>query len=259
MDKVKIGERLFYTVLAVTIFISVWQLLVTFTEVGMTTPPPAEVFKFLSASLFNKLGTYSILGHTVLSIQRVLIGFSIGTVLGILTGIGMGTNLYIRSIVRPFFEVFRQIPPIAWIPMSILWFGLGETPKIFIIFIGSFVNVTLNTYEGAANVNPTLIGAAKMLGSDPKDIFTHVIIPSCVPSIFNGMQVGFSVSWMGVLAAELVSSYAGIGWVIIRGSDTANIAQVMAGMIVIGLVGLLLSSLMRALERKLTRWNQTGI
>lgn len=259
MAKAKITERLFYTMLAIALFVLTWQLVVTFTAVGKTTPPPLEVFKFLGASLFNKLGTYSILGHTVLSIQRVLIGFSIGTIVGILCGIGMGTNLYIRSIVRPFFEVFRQIPPIAWIPMSILWFGLGETPKIFIIFIGSFVNVTLNTYEGAANVDETLIGAAKMLGSDQRDIFTHIILPSCVPSIFNGMQVGFSVSWMGVLAAELVSSYAGIGWVIIRGSDTANIPQVMSGMIVIGLVGLLLSSLMRALERKLTQWNRTGI
>lgn len=259
MVKSKWYERTFYALLAVGLFLLAWHCVTTYTAVRQTTPPPLEVLRYLKESFVKPLGPFTLIGHTLISIRRVLIGFAVGSAAGILCGIAMGTVPTFRSLFRPFFEVFRQIPPIAWIPMSILWFGLGELPKIFIIFIGSFVNVTLNTYEGATHVDPTLIGAARMLGSSPRDLFTHIILPACVPSIFNGMQVGFSVSWMGVLAAELVSSYAGIGWIIIRGSDTANIPQVMTGMIVIGLVGLILSTLMRAIERRLTQWNQTGI
>lgn len=252
-------EKPIWAVISIIGFLIVWQLLTTYTPIKITTPKPLEVFKFLVWSLTHNIGQQTILGHILISIFRVLTGFAIGAVTGIILGISMGVNKYARAIIRPFFEVFRQIPPIAWIPMAILWFGIGEVPKVFIIFIGTFVNVTLNAYAGSSQVNPTLIGAAKMLGSNERDIFLHVILPASVPQIFNGMQVGFSVSWMGVLAAEIVSSFAGVGWVIIRGSDTANIPQVLAGMIAIGIVGLLLSSLMRYIEKRLTIWNSTGI
>lgn len=261
MNKINLKtlEKPIWALIAILGFLCLWQFLTTYTEIRLTTPKPLEVFKFLFWSITNKLGPKTILGHISISIVRVLTGFTIGSVLGIICGIAMGVNNYAKAIVRPFFEVFRQIPPIAWIPMAILWFGIGEVPKIFIIFIGTFVNVTLNAYAGSSQVNSTIIGAAKMLGSNNKDIFLHVILPSSVPQIFNGMQVGFSVSWMGVLAAEMVSSFAGIGWVIIRGSDTSNIPQVLSGMISIGVVGLLLSALMRYIERRLTLWNRTGI
>ena len=208
-------EKPIWAVISIIGFLIVWQLLTTYTPIKITTPKPLEVFKFLVWSLTHNIGQQTILGHILISIFRVLTGFAIGAVTGVILGISMGVNKYARAIVRPFFEVFRQIPPIAWI--------------------------------------------AKMLGSNDRDIFLHVILPASVPQIFNGMQVGFSVSWMGVLAAEMVSSFAGVGWVIIRGSDTANIPQVLAGMIAIGIVGLLLSSLMRYIEKRLTIWNSTGI
>ena len=103
-------------------------------------------------SLNHNIGQQTILGHVLISVIRVLTGFAIGAVSGIILGISMGVNKYARAIVRPFFEVFRQIPPIAWIPMAILWFGIGEVPKVFIIFIGTFVNVTLNSYAGSSQV-----------------------------------------------------------------------------------------------------------
>lgn len=255
----KYFEKPAWAIVAILGFLLLWHFITTYTSVELTTPKPLEVFKFLLWSIANKLGPKTIIGHVQISIVRVLIGFAVGTILGIICGISMGVNNHAKAVILPFFEVFRQIPPIAWIPMVILWFGIGEVPKIFIIFIGTFVNVTLNAYAGSSNVNPIIIGAARMLGSNKRDIFTHVILPASVPQIFNGMQVGFSVSWMGVLAAEMVSSFAGIGWVIIRGSDTANIPQVLSAMIAIGMVGLLLSALMRYIERRLTSWNVTGI
>lgn len=248
-------EKIISAFISISLFVIVWQLVTKYTAAGDTTPGPAEVIRFLSDSMQRNIGDYTIFGHLLISVRRVLVGFTVGTIVGVITGISMGISPNVRAIVSPYFEVFRQIPPIAWIPLAILWFGIGEIPKYFIIFIGTFVNVTLNAFEGAVNVDPTIIGAAKLLGSSDRDLFVHVIMPSSVPYIFNGMQVGFSVSWMGVLAAEMVSSYAGVGWLIIRGSDTGNMAQVIAGMVCIALAGLTMSGFMRYCEGRLTAWN----
>lgn len=249
-------EKIIYSLISIGGFVLVWSLLTAYTSVGKTTPGPVEVIKFITENTNKNIGEYTIIGHVLISVKRVLVGFSVGSILGIVTGIMMGISPSARAIIAPYFEMFRQIPPIAWIPMAILWFGIGELPKYFIIFIGTFVNVTLNAFEGAKNVDPTLIGAARLLGSNDRDLFTHIIVPSSIPYIFNGMQVGFSVSWMGVLAAEMVSSYAGIGWLIIRGSDTGNMAQVIGGMVCIALTGLFMSAIMRYFEGRLTAWNK---
>ncbi|MFV0503988.1 MAG: ABC transporter permease [Lachnospirales bacterium] len=248
-------EKIFYTTLALASFILIWQYVTTFTSAKNTTPQPLEVFKLLFKSMKDPIGPYTIWGHLAVSLRRVLIGFSMGSITGIICGISMGTFRYIRAIVKPIFEMLRPIPPIAWIPLAILWFGIGETTKYFIIFISAFTNVTLNSFTAAINIDPRLIGAAKMLGTTEREIFTRVILPTCTPQIFAGMQVGLSTSWMAVLAAEMVRSSEGLGWIIIRGSDTANIAQVLVGMIVIGGVGLLLASIMRNIERRLCSWN----
>lgn len=251
-------SKVFFTFLALASMVFVWQMLVTFTSAKNTTPPPIEVFTLLFRSMILPIGPYTIWGHLIFSLYRVFVGFSIASVVGIVMGIGMGRNLTIRALVRPIFEMLRSIPPIAWIPIAILWFGIGETTKFFIIFVASFTIVTLNAYTAAVNVDAVLIGAAKMLGSNDRQIFARVVLPSCMPQVFAGLQVAMSTSWCAVLAAEMVRSSEGCGWIIIRGSDTANIAQVLVGMIVIGAVGLVLSNIMRLIERKVCSWNIMG-
>lgn len=248
-------EKFFFTAIALAAFLLAWQFITTFTAAKNTTPQPLVVLQLLLRSFSMPIGSYTILGHLAISLRRVLVGFGIASAAGIVVGIAMGTSLYARAVIKPIFEMLRPIPPIAWIPLAILWFGIGETTKYFIIFIGAFTNVTLNAYTAATKVDPVLVGAARMLGTGERDIFTRVILPSCTPQIFAGMQVGLSTSWMAVLAAEMVSSSAGCGWIIIRGSDTANIPQVLMGMIVIGVVGMLLAGVMRAAERKVCAWN----
>ena len=183
----------------------------------------------------------------------------VATVLGIIVGIAIGTSRYAEAIIKPLFELIRPIPPIAWIPLVILWFGVGELPKYTIIFIGSFTNVTLNAYTGAQRVDPQLIGCAKMLGTSDRDIFLRVILPSSLPQIFAGMQVALSTAWMAVLAAEMIGAQEGCGWIILRGSDTTNIPLVLVGMVVIGVVGLLLATIMRIAERRLCAWNRMDV
>ena len=251
MDK----EAIVYAVLAIGCFFLFWWFITTFTPAKETTPGPWPVLQLLVQSFTEPIGTYTIIGHLMISLRRVLVGFGVATVLGIILGIAMGTSDWARAIIKPIFELLRPIPPIAWISLVILFFGIGETSKYILCGIGAFTNVTLNAYTGAQSVDPELVGCARMLGTSERDIFFRVVLPSCTPQIFAGMQVALSTSWMAVLAAEMVGAQEGCGWMIQRGSDTLNITLVMVGMIVIGLVGMLLATLMRAIERRLCSWN----
>ena len=219
----------------------------------------SRVIRLLFTSFFEPIGRYTIYGHLYYSLRRVLVGYTVAAVSGIVVGLSMGTSRYAEAIIKPLFELIRPIPPIAWIPLVILWFGVGELPKYAIIFIGSFTNITLNAYTEAQRVDPTLIGCARMLGTSDRDIFLRVILPSSLPQIFAGMQVALSTAWMAVLAAEMVGAQEGCGWIILRGSDTINIPLVLVGMVVIGVVGLVLATLMRAAERRLCSWNRMDV
>ena len=248
-------EKTLYAVAAIASFFVLWWFLTTFTPVKETTPGPIEVLQLLLTSFYTPIGSEVIVGHLLVSLRRVLVGFSVATIIGIVLGIAMGTSRWAEAIFKPIFELLRPIPPIAWISLVILFFGIGETSKYILCGIGAFTNVTLNAYTGAQNVDPELIGCARMLGTSERDIFFRVILPSCTPQIFAGMQVALSTSWMAVLAAEMIGAQEGCGWTIQRGSDTLNITLVMVGMIVIGLVGMFLAALMRTIERRLCSWN----
>lgn len=248
-------EKTLYAIAAIAFFFLAWSFITTFTPAKETTPGPLQVIKLLISSISAPIGKYTLYGHLYYSLRRVIIGYSVATILGIIVGIAMGTSRWAEAIIKPIFEMLRPIPPIAWIPLIILWFGVGELPKYAIIFIGSFTNVTLNAYTGAQRVDQTLIGCARMLGTSDRDIFLRVILPSCTPQIFAGMQVALSTAWMAVLAAEMVGAQEGCGWIILRGSDTTNIPLVLVGMVVIGAVGLFLATVMRAVERRLCSWN----
>lgn len=252
------SEKILYAVASISCFFILWGLLTTFTPARNTTPGPIKVFQLLISSLADPIGKYTIIGHLLISMKRVLIGFGVATLLGIILGIAMGTSKMVEAIFKPVFELLRPIPPIAWISLVILFFGIGELPKYIICGIGAFTNVTLNAYTAAKHVDPELIGCAKMLGTSERGIFLRVILPSCTPQIFAGMQVALSTAWMAVLAAEMVGAQEGCGWMIQRGSDTLNITLVMVGMIVIGTVGLLLAVIMRKIERRLCSWNVMG-
>lgn len=248
--------------LSITGFIGVlclWGLCVHFTELGQTIPGPIEVFKRFVAATYTPIGKeYTLLQHLSISLRRVLTGYGLSAVTGILLGVAMGRFDVIEAIARPLFELVRPIPGVAWIPMAIVWFGIGESAKIFIIFMGGFVNIVVNTFAGAKRVDRNMMSVAQMLGANSVQIFFRVVIPSCVPYIFSGLQVGLSTCWMAVLASEMVAAKEGIGWVITAGQETANMTQIFIGVIAIAIVGLILAGAIRALERILCRWRVRG-
>ncbi|MHB1253305.1 MAG: ABC transporter permease [Candidatus Humimicrobiaceae bacterium] len=247
-----------WAVITIAAFVILWQLAAMLTGSEVMLPGPIRVLSLFIKSLYIPIGKYTLLGHMGWSLSRMMIGYSIGSILGIVIGLSMGWSKFVESIIKPIFEVLRPIPPLAWIPLGILWFGIGELTKYFIIFIGTFVTVTLNAYGGAQRVDPILLGAARTLGAKENQLFTKIVLPSSVPSIFAGLQVGLSNAWMAVLAAEMVRSTEGAGWIIIMGMQAGDTAQVMVGMIAIGLVGLLIINIVRGVETKLCAWNIRG-
>ena len=243
--------------LAIACFLSVWFFATREgTTLGKLMPNPAEVASRLMEATYEKIGPMTIWGHMWNSMRRVLVGFCIASVSGILLGLAMGWNRTCEAIFRPIFELLRPIPPLAWISLAIVWFGLGEGGKYFIIFVSGFSNVTVNVYTGAKAVDPELIGAAKMLGCSNRRIFTSIVLPSSVPYIFTGLQIAISSSWAAVVAAEMVRSTNGIGWLITAGQSIGDMGQVMVGIIVIGVVGFLLATIMRGVESKLCAWSR---
>ncbi len=237
--------------------LAIWQIAVLLS--GTTRfPGPFNVIARFFRVMVVPMGPYTIFGHILWSLSRVLVGFSLAAVLGITLGLTMGWFEYVRAIFKPLFDLIRPIAPLAWIPLSILWLGIEENSKYFLIFIASFVPFTLNAYAGALKTDKQLIGAARMLGSTKNQLFFKIVMPSSVPQIFSGAQVALSNAWMTMLAAEMIRSSYGIGWVIIAGQQVNDMPQMIVGMLAIGIVGFILATGMRMMERRLLVWNNQG-
>ncbi|MEG1525581.1 MAG: ABC transporter permease [Clostridia bacterium] len=249
-------RKIVFGILAVTAFLLLWYFGTNGTRLGNLMPGPVAVFKRLIRSTYETTGKYTLFGHILTSLSRVMTGFLLAAFLGITLGLAMGWSKSTEAIVKPLFEIIRPIPPIAWISIAVIWFGLGEGAKYFIIFISGFANITINVYTGARSVDPELIGAARMLGCSDRKIFTTIVIPSSIPYIFTGLQIAISSSWAAVVAAEMVRSTDGIGWMITSGQGIGDMEQIMVGIIAIGVIGFLLATIMRGVEAKLCAWSR---
>ena len=238
-------------------FLGIWQLATMYSRLGELIPSPIQVLQYLFT--VEKIGRKTFIQHSLVSLSRVLIAYSVACVVGVTLGLLMGWYPKIKAIFMPLFNIIRPIPPIAWTSLAILWFGLGEMPKWFIIFIAAFCNVVINAFDGARSVDMKLVGCAKMLGARDNQIFTRIVLPASVPYIFAGMQIALSNSWAAVVAAEMIRASEGLGWVIVTGMSVNNMKQIFAGIVIIGIIGLLLSIIMRTLEGRLLRWNRSGI
>lgn len=244
--------------LSVAAFLVLWYIGTHGTQLGKLIPEPQVVIEKFFQSFSAKIGKYSIVGHILWSLSRVLIAYTAAAIVGVGLGLAMGWYPVVEAIFKPLYEIIRPIPPIAWIPIAILWLGLGEVAKYFLIFLSAFSNITLNSYAGAKSVDRTLVGAARMLGANDRQLFTTIVLPASVPYIFAGLQVAISSSWATVLAAEMVRSSEGVGWVIVSGMEMNNTTQILVGILAIGLVGFALATIMREVEARLCAWNRQG-
>lgn len=244
------------TVAAFASLLLVWEMVARFTSAKMFLPPASEILYRFFESFTVPIGKHTMPAHIGVSLYRVGVAFFLATLAGIALGVSMGYSKTVEAIIKPVFEFIRPIPPLAWIPMSILWFGLGDQSKFFIIFLGCFCFITVNTYDGTKNVDPVLLGAARMLGASERQVFFRVVLPSSVPYIFAGLQIAITAGWSAVVGAEMVRSDEGVGWLIVMGMTNGNTVQIMVGMLAIGLVGYVLATAMAKLEGRLCVWNQ---
>lgn len=247
-------ERLVWAIIAIACLLVIWYLASTRSENGFF-PDPVTVFKRLMHACVEPIGPMTIWRHVLYSLSRVGVGVVVGCISGTILGLCMGMNGDVAAFVSPIFNIIRPIPTVAWIPLSIMWFGLGETTKYFLIFISSFTGCTIQAFSGVKSVDPTLVGAARMLGAKEVRVFKTIILPSCVPDICLGVQQALSSGWATVVAAEMVRSSEGVGWLIVAGQNNLDMEQILVGIVVIGCFGAIITTIASMIESKLCRWN----
>lgn len=194
--------------------------------------------------------------HILNSVRRVLIGFAIAIVTATPLGIFMGLSRTADGIINPVFQLLRPIPALAWIPLAILWFGLGTDAQVFVIALAAFPPLLINTYTGVRIVSPLLIAAARVHGASSLDVVTHVVIPSALPMIFTGLRISLQVCWMALVAAELVGSTSGLGHIMIYGERDINSPMIAAGMICVTALGAIMTVLLSLVERSVMPWRR---
>ena len=249
-------NRWFLYGVSILAFFLVWDLTAVARVFGSGLPRPYEVVLQLWRMMFDPLAGKSLLGHVWASTQRILIGFTIASLVAVPLGLMMALNRYVNAIVKPLFDLLKPMPPLAWISIAILWFGIGETSKVFIIIIGTFVPCLLDAYNGVRLVEPELYDVIRMLGGNRRHEIIQVCFPAAFPAIFAGLQIALSIAWSCVLAAELVSARSGLGFIIILGMNLSRPAMVVGGMVVIALVAWSMSQLVSGLERFVCPWKR---
>lgn len=240
------------SILSLTVFLVGWYLL-TCGE-SSRIPTPIDVIVRFVEVIREPVAKVTILGHIFASLKRVFIAFVIAGVSGILFGVLMGWFPTFNKIFWPVYSIFRPIPPIAWIPLVILMFGIGELPKILIVFIGAFMPVVLNTYSAVCMVDPLVLNAGRVLGANKAQLLFQVALPDCIPSIVVGLKTAMSISWMCVVAAEMIVAKSGVGFLINRGMENSDTALVMVSMIIIAVVSSAITFLLNKLEEVLCPW-----
>lgn len=253
-DKLTSGEFWRLTAIGTVAFLAFWYLarLLQFAP-PQFLPMPHEVLAKLINLTHTPFAGHVLLDHMLASLQRFGMGFGLAALIGVPLGLAMGWFRLLDDIVTPLFDALRFIAPVAWVPFAALWFGTGIGGPTLIIFAGAFPPCLINAYRGARNVDIRFLEAASMLGVGSFKTITEVLFPAAVPSIIAGLRIGAGLGWMSLVGAELIVASSGMGNLIVRAQSAVATDTVMAGMIAIGMVGVVIDVLLRRLERMLLK------
>lgn len=198
------------------------------------------------------------LTHAGASAQRVLLGFAIGSLAGLSLGVLTGWSTFWRGLLDPMVQWLRPIPVTAWVPLSIIWFGIGARPAVGLVVIGAFFPSYVNTVHGVMQVEDKLIRAARMLGASRRQLLFRVVLPAALPTITTGMRIGLGFSWMCVIVSEMLAVKSGIGYVLWDSYYFANLDMVVAAMASVGFLGFLSDKIFRMVLRSRLSWADQG-
>jgi NitT/TauT family transport system permease protein len=275
LSKVKRRNGFLVSLIIPVIFVVLWWVIALRVDNPIVLPYVSQVFALLINPMGELISMGSLLSNVIVSLIRVLVGYILAVLLAIPMGILMGYYSSIHDLFNNFLGIFRPIPPLAWVPLVLAWFGVAsfatlsgvedgqlyiwlnnlKISMVFIIFIGALFPVLTSTIYGVRSVNKTLIDSTLVLGANNREIFSKVLIPAAAPSIVNGMRTGLGVAWMCLVSAEMLpGSISGVGYLITHAYTLARTDIVIAGMICIGAVGALLDGVFRLFENRKFKW-----
>jgi len=243
-------------VLSIAAFFLGWEFIVRTGIVPSTMlASPTEVVRLFFVKLTDPNPDGSVLAaHAWMSMKEAVTAYLLALVMGVPLGLLMGWFTVVRGLARPIFEIIRPIPPIAWIPLCIFWFGIGIWGKIFIIWIAGIVPFVINSWVGVGMTNPTLIQMARTYGATDWQIFTQICVPSALPMVFGALQIALAYCWTNLVGAELLAADQGLGYLISMGRRLAMPEMVVLGMVTVGLGGAIIGVVVDLLERRLLAW-----
>ncbi len=249
------GSSLLLNGVSVAGFLLLWWLA---THLGWIAPlflPKPETIWFAFKQAVNgDLDNHTLWGHFVWSMYRVFSAFLIAVAIGVPVGIGMGVSRIARGIFDPPIEFYRPLPPLAYLPLMIIWFGIGEQAKIILLFLSIFAPVALAARAGVKSVSQEQIQAARSMGASTPQVVLHVILPGALPEILVGLRIGMGVGWTTLVAAEMVAADAGLGKMVFNASNFLRTDVVILGILAIGFVAYAFEILMRWIERVAVPW-----
>jgi len=246
----RIGYAIEYVALIVVIIL-LWQIMNSSGRLNpVILPAPTKVWITFISLIKN--GT--LFANLLISVVRVLKGYVLAMLLGLVLGVFIGLFEHVKRLTDLLVQIIKPIPPIAWIPLVILWFGIGESGKVFLIFLGGFFTMLINVVDGIRQADIKLLEVSQNAETPFLKHVFRVIIPGAAPNIFTGLRVGLSSCWMCVVAAELVSSNTGLGYMIMNARQFGQTDVVIVGMLVIGLVGKIMDSILKAIESRVIKW-----
>ena len=215
-------------------------------------PMPSDVVQ----ALFD-LGGPTLAGHVAASTARVAAGYALGASLGVAVGSLVGLSATARSLLDPSFQALRAIPSLAWVPLLLLWLGIGEAPKLAMIAIGAFFPVYMGVVAGIRGVDRKLVEVARLMRLESFALVRRVLLPAALPSVMTGLRNGLSLAWMFMVAGELIAASSGLGTLLTDGRETSRADLVLAAIVLLAVLGKLSDTAMARLERRLLRWRDT--
>lgn len=217
-------------------------------------PSPVAVWQAFVEIVHNGYGGQSLISDVLISCFRIVIGFVGAIAIGVPIGLLMSRNKIVFDIIDPLLQFVRPVPPLAYIPLLVVWFGIGELPKAILILVGTIPVIIIGTMSGVKSTPPLRISVARTLGATNAQIFRRVVLPSALPEIFTAMRVGIGVAWTCLVAAELIAASSGLGWLVQFAGQALQVGIVIVGIVIIGLIGYAMELVIRKIENLVVPW-----
>ncbi len=249
------GSPLLVSCLVAAILLASWEALAASHLVStVALPGPLHVLHDFVRTLTVGYGSTTLLGQAEISLFRISAGFVGAVLLGVPVGLAMGGSRFVHAAIDPLLQFLRPVPPLAFIPLLVIWFGIGELSKILLIFFCTLPVVIINTAAGVAAVQSLRLRVAQCFGATRWQLFRHVVLPSVLPDVFTGMRVAIGIAWTCLVAAEMVAASRGLGWMVMQAGNNLQSGLVFVSIISIGVIGYAMDLLIRTCERWAVPW-----